>query len=224
MEQNATHPPQINKPHKIRVSTQMRQENVQSGDHVRFLATLMPISSPSIPGGYDFRRQAYFQGLNAVGYLEGRFQVKSHDPGMIQRINKLRTLIRQKIQAQLKGSEGAIATALITGERAPISQQVNEAFNSSGLAHILSISGLHFSILAGLVFFACRRLLTLAPPLAHRYDLKKVAACVVIGVSLFYALIAGGSVPVLRSFLMIFAAMAAIMMTKLTGSRTSASK
>jgi ComEC/Rec2-related protein len=199
---------------KVRVSSLSRQEGVQVGDKVRFLGTLLPLSGPVVPNGYDFRRQAYFQGLNAVGFLEGRLRVLGHEKGVRHHINSLRAMIRQKIQIHLQGSVGAIATALITGERAPISNEVNSAFNDSGLAHILSISGLHFSILAGLVFFTCRRLLSLVPPLANRYDLKKVAAWVVIAISLFYALIAGGSVPVVRSFIMILAAMVAVLMDR----------
>ena len=199
---------------KVRVSTQSRQERVQVGDKVRFLGTLLPLSGPVVPQGYDFRRQAYFQGLNGVGFLEGRFWILGHEKDLRHHINGLRALVRQKIQAHIPGPQGAIATALITGERAPISGPINEAFNNSGLAHILSISGLHFSILAGLVFFTCRRLLSLLSLLANRYDLKKVAAWVVIAISLFYALIAGGSVPVVRSFIMILAAMVAVLMDR----------
>ena len=58
--------------------------------------------------------------------------------------------------AALPGETGAIANALITGERGGISEATNQAFRDSGLFHILSISGLHMVIMAGAVFFSIR--------------------------------------------------------------------
>ena len=77
---------------------------------------------------------------------------------------------------RLPGERGAIADALITGERGGISEATNAAYRDSGLFHILSISGLHMTIMAGAVFFALRFLLALVPAIALRYPIKKWAA------------------------------------------------
>ena len=78
----------------------------------------------------------------------------------------------------MPGETGEIAAALITGERGGISEEVNQAMRDSGLAHILSISGLHMVIMAGTVFWLVRALLALVPALALRYPIKKWAAAV----------------------------------------------
>jgi competence protein ComEC len=71
-----------------------------------------------------------------------------------------------RIRAVLPGETGEIAAALITGERGGISEEVTETMRDSGLAHILSISGLHMAIMAGTVFWFVRALLALVPGLA----------------------------------------------------------
>jgi len=73
----------------------------------------------------------------------------------------------------------------------------------SGLAHLLSISGLHIGMAAGLFFFGLRGLLALVPVLALRYPIKKWSAAAAILAAGYYSLLAGTSVPTLRSFFMI---------------------
>ena len=71
----------------------------------------------------------------------------------------------------LPGDKGAIASALITGKRDAISAPVNDAMYVSSLAHVLSISGYHMAVVAGVVFFVLRALLALfavASPAAAR--------------------------------------------------------
>ena len=81
-----------------------------------------------------------------------------------------------RIRASLPGERGEIAAALITGERAGISEEDNQAMRNSGLFHILSISGLHMVIMAGTVFWLIRAGLALIPSIALRYPIRKWAA------------------------------------------------
>ena len=76
----------------------------------------------------------------------------------------------------LPGDKGAIASALITGKRDAISAPVNDAMYVSSLAHVLSISGYHMAVVAGVVFFVLRALLALMPAFASRQPIKKWAA------------------------------------------------
>lgn len=64
----------------------------------------------------------------------------------------MRVAINARIRAVLHGETGEIAVALITGEQGGISEEVKQTMRDSGLAHILSISGLHMVIMAGTVF------------------------------------------------------------------------
>ena len=76
------------------------------------------------------------------------------------------TAIDARIRACLPGDKGAIASALITGKRDAISAPVNDAMYISSLAHVLSISGYHMALVAGVVFFVLRALFALIPGLA----------------------------------------------------------
>ena len=91
-------------------------------------------------------------------------------------IDHLRSLVTARIRASLPGERGEIAAALITGERAGISEEDNQAMRDSASFHILSISGLHMVIMAGTVFWLIRAGLALVPSIALRYPIRKWAA------------------------------------------------
>ena len=88
-------------------------------------------------------------------------------------VDGMREAIDRRIRAVLPGDQGAIASALITGKRDAISTPVNEAMYASGLAHVLSISGYHMAVVAGIVFFVLRALFALMPAFASRHPIKK---------------------------------------------------
>ena len=92
-------------------------------------------------------------------------------------IGALRDAIDARIRAALPGDKGAIASALITGKRDAISSPVNDAMYVSSLAHVLSISGYHMAVVAGVVFFVYPRVASRSfPAFASRYPIKKWAA------------------------------------------------
>jgi competence protein ComEC len=126
----------------------------------------------------------YFQGLGASGFVLGRIRTAEppHAPGLRLRyamvVDGIREAIDGRIRAILPGDQGAIASALITGKRDAISTPVNEAMYVSGLAHVLSISGYHMAVVAGVVFFVVRALFALLPAFASRHPIKKCVTAV----------------------------------------------
>jgi len=78
----------------------------------------------------------------------------------------------ERERSDLPGDKGAIASALITGKRDAISTPVNEAMYVSGLAHVLSISGYHMAVVAGITFFVLRALFALMPAFSSRHPIK----------------------------------------------------
>jgi competence protein ComEC len=118
-------------------------------------------------------------------------------------IDSVREAIDKRIRAVLPGDRGSIASALITGKRDAISSQVNEAMYVSGLAHVLSISGYHMAVVAGLVFFAVRALFLPWSSFANRHPIKKWAALAALLMSTFYLLLSGAEVATQRSYIMI---------------------
>lgn len=195
-------------PARIRVRTLAVDDRLSPGDAIRVRAMLSPPGEPALPGDYDFGRAAWFLGLGAVGYArDPPERVTLAEPPWSLRwrapIERLRRAIGQRIAAALPGETGAIAVALITGERGGISDATNDAFRDSGLLHILSISGLHMVIMAGAVFMLVRFLLTLSPAIALRYPTKKWAATAAALAAFGYLLISGASFPTVRSYLTI---------------------
>ena len=140
------------------------------GSFVELKAHLSPPLAPLRPGGYDFARDMYFQSIGASGYALGKIKIDAaagRAPRVWLRyaafIDGIREAIDKRIRAVIPGDEGSIASALITGKRDAISTPVNDAMYISSLAHVLSISGYHMAVVAGIVFFFIRAGLALVP-------------------------------------------------------------
>ena len=134
-------------PCRVRVTLPAASAKVATGEAVSLKATLRPPPEPIAPHGFDFGRTAWFDRLGATGYGTGTIDALAgagEAPLGLRlwaAIDRLRSLVNARIRASLPGERGQIAAALITGERAGISQDVNLAMRNSGLFHILSISG-----------------------------------------------------------------------------------
>lgn len=196
-------------PHRVRIRTMAMLPGLVPGDAIRLRATLAPPAIPALPGDHDFARAAFFQRLGGVGYALARPEIDdtaAPPPLMLQveaSIARVRQAISQRVRAALPGEHGAIADALITGERGGISEATNAAYRDSGLFHILSISGLHMTIMAGAIFFTLRFLLSCVPVIALNYPIKKWAAALATIAAFGYLLISGASFATVRSWFMI---------------------
>ena len=128
----------------------------------------------------------------------------------------MREAIDKRIRAVLPGDKGTIASALITGKRDAISAQVNEAMYISGLAHVLSISGYHMALVAGIMFFTLRAIFALMPAFASRHPIKKWAALAALAAAAFYLLLSGAEVATQRSFIMVAIVLIGVMIDRPT--------
>ena len=165
---------------------------------VRLRARLMPPASPMLPGGYDFARAAWFQGLSATGTMVGRLEVVSPAPGS-EGLARWQRALAGHVRAAVPGSPGAIAAAFASGDRGGIAETDEVAMRDAGLTHLLSISGLHVSAVIAAAYFAVLRLLALWPALALRVRLPIVAAASGALVGIAYTLLTGAEVPTVRS-------------------------
>jgi competence protein ComEC len=207
------------KPDRVRISVR-RGMAPPVGSFVELKARLSPPLEPLRPGGYDFARDSYFQRIGASGFVLGRIRIADApaSPGLWLRyaawIDGLRETIDRRIRAVLPGDKGAIASALITGKRDAITTPVNEAMYISGIGHVLSISGYHMAVVAGIVFFALRALLALLPAFANRHPIKKWAALAALAAAAFYLLLSGAEVATQRSFIMIAIVLVGVMVDR----------
>lgn len=191
-------------PARIRLTTRRAIEGLRPGDRVALRGVLLPPPAPAAPGAYDFQRQAWFDRLGGVGFVVGDVRRLPSDavPTWQQRLNAARQAMVERTLAVLPGAAGAVAAALLTGEQGAIPSAALEAMRDSGLAHLLSISGLHIGLVASIVFFAVRGGLALIPAVALRWPIKKWAAVAAFAAITFYMLFASPGVPTQRSWLM----------------------
>ena len=201
---------------KIRISLKSSLAVPDIGIEIKGDANLLPFGGLTSESGYNFRRVAYFQGVSATGQLLNYYELSPVNGQVTLILKEIRKIITDKIRAQFYFSQdiGGIMAALVTGGRGEISNATRQAFTDAGLAHLLAISGLHLSLIAGFIFLLIRRGLALSIGLAESWDLKKVAAVLTIPFLLFYLVISGVGIPALRAFLMILVAMVAIILDR----------
>lgn len=179
-------------PAQVRILIQKGGDRLRVGQGVGLMAELMPPPGPSAPGDNDFGRAAFFARIGATGFSFGAPQSTplARSPSAWDRlaafVEDMRARMTLRIRAQLPKSEGAIATAIITGERGGIDPDDEAALRDAGLAHVLAIAGLHMALVGAGLFWLVRAVLAAIPPLALAYPIKKWAASVSIAAAAFY--------------------------------------
>lgn len=185
---------------RVRVNLPLEEDRpgLAEGATVRLRARLMPPAPPMLPGGYDFARAAWFQGLAATGSVVGPVDVLAppEGGGVLRRWQQH---LADHIRARLAGSPGSIAAALASGDRGSIAPTDEDAMRDAGLTHLLSISGLHVSAVIAAVYFLTVRLFALFPFVALRVRLPIVAAAAGALAGIAYTLLTGSEVPTVRS-------------------------
>ncbi|MCE3254773.1 MAG: ComEC family competence protein [Rickettsiaceae bacterium] len=192
-------------PKKIIFSVNTNLNGAKIGDIIQTRVTLEPFKKPYLPGGYDPGFENYFKGIGGSGYAASDLKILK--PGIennfLQEIRILRQKIAKKLLDQMDEKSGGIAVALLVGSQNFVSADIMNDVRRSGLAHLLSISGLHFTLAAGIFFFSIRFLLSLNQYLVLNYDIKKIASLIAIFTGFFYLLLADMPVPAVRSFIVI---------------------
>ncbi|MDH5799103.1 MAG: ComEC family competence protein, partial [Paracoccaceae bacterium] len=201
-------------PGRVRVSLHGKQGYItpEPGQVVILTGHLAPPSGPVEPGGFDFQRHAWFQGIGAVGYTRTPVLLwQAADPGPALFLARLRGKISGAVQAALPGEAGAFAAAIMTGDRSGIGQDTLDHLRASNLSHLLAISGLHMGLLTGFVFGLLRLAMALWPRLALNWPTKKIAALGALAAGAAYLALSGGNVATERAFIMVAVAFGAVL-------------
>lgn len=188
----------------IRLRATVRGAAPEPGQAVRLFAILNPPPAPASPGAYDFGRNAFFQSLGGVVFSLGETRPAwlAPPPWRIRAamaVNGLRYDLAKRIVARLGPRTGGIAAAMATGHEAWLDPDDVDVMRDSGLAHILSISGLHMAVVGGFAFFLVRLLVAAWPWLALRVPGKKVAATVGLLAVGTYLVVSGSPAPAERA-------------------------
>lgn len=190
------------------------------GDVIAGTAMLSPQSGPYYPGGYDSRLKDFFDGTTVRGYFIGLPMLRDElDTGFWGWIGAIRQKIEQRLHVALPGAAGGFAAALITGNQSAIPPEHMTPIRNSGLAHLLSISGIHMALVGGLFFVLVRRVLLGAHLVLGGVGLsflamRRIAAVVALLAGGGYLLLAGASVPAIRSYIALLLVIVGILMDR----------
>ena len=207
-------------PRRVRVTTR-KTPDVAAGDYIELKARLLPPSPAALPGGYDFARDAYFRRRRRGGLDAGPDQAppaarrRDSRPAFLRRDrSRPQPPCAQRVNAIIGGDEGAIAAAMVTGKRDFLSNNAKDLIREAGIFHIITISGVQMTLVAGIFFVVTRRLFALSPTLALNYPIKKWAALVAMAGSVFYDIATGSRVGTERALVMTLIVLVAVMIDR----------
>ena len=205
-------------PRRIRMSLRGQAALPEIGSRVALRGRLGPVPGPAMPGAYDPRRAAFFDGIAASGFAFGGWTpVEAVGQAGLSpsiAIARLRRAISERVRQADDGQAGAVAAALIVGDRSRLSVKTVDHLRTAGLAHILAISGLHMALVAGTAFALLRALLALSPALALRRPIKKWTALAALAVGLVYLVLSDGNVATIRAYVMAAVMFSAILIDR----------
>lgn len=202
-------------PKKLRLKFK-KDDGIEAGQMISALVKADPPSQAVAPGAYDFRRHLFFEGIGGVGfsYTAATILEPAEVGGFELFFERLRKKIDDEITAKSGPVTSGIMTALITGERGAIAEEDDDAMKASGLYHLLSISGTHVCMVAGVLFFFTRFFLACFPWAALHWPIKKIAAVAALSGAAFYVVLAGADVPAQRSLMMTGLVMIAVVLDR----------
>ncbi|WP_166646335.1 ComEC/Rec2 family competence protein [Zavarzinia compransoris] len=203
-------------PREIRLSfdTAATVAGLAPGARIAVQAILLPPPGPALPGAPDHGRALWFGGIGAVGFATAA-PIAIDDGAGQGGLAAWRQRMAGRIANAMDRTEGAIAAALMVGIRGGIPEAVEARWRAAGISHILSISGLHIGLAAGVVLFSLRFLLAAAGSVSLRYPVKKWAAAAAILAAGAYTVVAGLDVPAQRSFIMTAIVLVAVIADRL---------
>jgi len=195
-----------------------RPPAVRPGERWRLTVRLQRPHGSANPGGFDYEAWLLEQGVRATGYVRpaaGARRLAAFVPRFGTLVERARAILRDRILHALAGQPYAsVIVALVIGDQRSIAQADWEVFNRTGVGHLISISGLHITMVAGLAALAAsffwRRSFFTGAQLPLLLPAQKVAALAGSTVALLYVLLAGFGIPAQRTLYMILVVAAAL--------------
>ncbi|MGE5369325.1 MAG: ComEC/Rec2 family competence protein [Chloroflexota bacterium] len=203
-------------PARVRLTTR-GTPGFAAGDFIALKARLLPPARAALPGGYDFARDAYFARIGGVGSALGRIEtMPPPDPAPLSlrffaAVDRLRNALALRVYKIIGDDAGAIAAAMVTGKRDFLSDNVRDLIRRAGIFHIVTISGMQMTLVAGIFFVGLRRLLATSQTLALNYPIKKWAAGLAVIGALLYDIGTGSRVGTERALVMTLIMLAAVL-------------
>jgi competence protein ComEC len=186
---------------------------VRPGERWRFTLRLRRPHGHFNPHGFDYEAWLTERGIGATGYVRARgapLRLGSRD-GLADRVEQARAAVRERFKAALGETPAAgILAALAVGDQRSISSEEWRLFSRTGVTHLMSISGLHVTLVSGLAAWLVSAGWRRVPRLALALPARKAGAAAAIAAALGYSLLAGFAVPAQRTFWMVAVVAAAL--------------
>lgn len=198
--------------------------DVQPGERWQLAVRLQRPHGNANPYGFDYEVWLLEQNLRATGYVRpsaANRRLDSFVPSFGHVVERCRAVLRDRIQRALPGKEYAgVIVALVVGDQRGIPQSDWQVFNRTGIGHLISISGLHITMVAGLfalgVSTLWRRSFFTSWQLPLILPAQKVAALAGAAAALLYVLLAGFGVPAQRTLYMLTVVAIALWLDRIT--------
>ena len=175
------------------------------GDCLRLEASLRAPRNFGSPGVFDYTSYLRSRGISVTGSVWPGDTIEPcerQQPWPRPWIAAARRRVAAVIEEATAPASSGLIGALVLGDRSRVSRETEAAFSRAGVAHVLSISGLHFAVVAGAAFTALRHLAALHPGVLARGLAPRLAAAGAVPVALGYGALAGAQIPTLRSMVM----------------------
>ncbi len=181
--------------------------SLTAGDRWRLTVRLKRPRGLANPHGFELEPWALERGIRATGYVRSRASAQRIEPraeGWPYTLHRWRGEIRDAMTARL-GDERfrGVLVALAIGDQDSIAQDDWEVFWRTGVGHLMSISGLHITMLAALAGSIAFLAWVRVPALALRVPARKAAVIMGVATALAYSLMTGYAVPAQRTFVML---------------------
>ena len=181
-------------------------DTVHPGERWLFTVRLRRPHGHVNPYGFDYEAWLLERGIGATGYVrqKGAQRKLGERNSPFDYVERAREAVRDRFQAVLGATPAAgILAALAIGEQRAISAEEWRLFNRTGVTHLMSISGLHVTLVSGLAAWLVGAGWRRVPAAALRLPARKAAAAAAIAAALGYTLLAGFAVPAQRTFYMV---------------------
>ena len=210
-------PTQAQLPKRVRLSWRIAEhEKIVAGDRWQLTVRLKQPRSFYNPGSFDYEAWLVQHRIGATGYVRPATDNKNlASEWWRYPVQRLRQVILQRINSTLAEQPfRKIIAALVLGIQSDLTDDDWRVFRVTGTAHLIAISGLHISLIAGLIFFLCRRAWAQSVRLTTWCAAPRAAAVAAILAAGFYCALAGFSIPTQRSLVMIVVVFGYIVLLK----------
>lgn len=188
----------------IRLGWYRTEQVLRAGERWQMVVRLKQPSGFMNPGGFDYEKWLFQEGISATGYIRKSDKNTLLEPSSRYSINPIRENILHTIRQQIDKPElAAIVGALAVADRSAISDDQWKVLRQTGTNHLVAISGLHIGMVAGFGFFPIILVWWLFPTLYLKVPVRVAGAMVGAIFAISYALLAGLTLPTQRALIMV---------------------